>query len=126
MRSILKVGLCLLAISAVATSVTARQVRIEGKAPAEVKDVVFTGTVCVIYEDNKVGNKVLGYSLRAPGKVLQMCFIRTEEGGDKIKAVAGEPAEGTVTVEVTGPVYYKTYPEGGRDMFMICKSAKKV
>ncbi len=124
MRSILKVGLCLLAITAVATSVTAGQVRIEGKAPAEVKDVVFTGTVCVIYEGNKVGNKVLGYSLRGAG--TQMCNIRTEEGGDKIKAVAGEPAEGTVTVEATGTVYYKTYPEGGRSMYMICKSAKKL
>jgi hypothetical protein len=84
------------------------------------KDTAFAGTVCVIRQDNKVA----GYSLRSKGN--ELCFIRMTEGGDKIKALVGEPAEGKVTVEATGTTYIKQHPEGARSLFMIVKSVKKL
>ncbi len=112
------VCLCLglLSLTLVTTLATATEIKIAGVAT----DTVFTGKVTVIYENNQVGGKVLGYTLCAPAGAA-FCNIRMEEGGDKIKALVGTPADGTVTVEATGTTYRKN-----NSPYMICKSAKKL
>jgi hypothetical protein len=54
------------------------------------------------------------------------CYVLLSEGGDKIRAVVGEPADDTVSVEITGTAYTKNQPDGEQFLHMICKAAKKI